>query len=257
MRILKIIAIFCWRVWFYILMGLPIISMFPLLLLLTSREDWYPYFFRFAQFWARFVLYGMGFWPNIIKKIPFAKMQSYVIVANHTSMIDIMLMLHCVNRPFVFIGKKELASIPIFGFFYKRSCILVDRSDLKSRNAVFETARKRLHNGIGIGIFPEGGVPDDQSIVLDTFKDGAFRLAIEFQIPILPLTFLDSKKRFPFDFFSGNPGELRIQIHEAIPTKGLRQTEKKHLKSQTRALLLQALLSDQKGKNSNSAASVS
>ncbi|HBK82377.1 MAG TPA: 1-acyl-sn-glycerol-3-phosphate acyltransferase, partial [Flavobacterium sp.] len=56
--------------------------------------------------------------------------KSYMLVANHTSMTDIMLMLCLVrNNPFVFVGKAELAKIPVFGFFYKRTCILVDRSN--------------------------------------------------------------------------------------------------------------------------------
>ena len=50
-----------------------------------------------------------------------------MLVANHTSMLDIMLMLKVSKNPFVFIGKKELAKIPLFGFFYKRVCIMVDR----------------------------------------------------------------------------------------------------------------------------------
>ena len=113
-------------------------------------------------------------------------------VANHTSMTDIMLMLAVNKKPFVFVGKVELAKIPLFGYFYKRTCILVDRANSKSRMAVFERAQKRLNSGLSICIFPEGGVPDDESIVLDEFKDGAFRIAIEHQLPIVPIVFFDN-----------------------------------------------------------------
>ncbi|HUH47676.1 MAG TPA: lysophospholipid acyltransferase family protein, partial [Arenibacter sp.] len=75
---------------------------------------------------------------------------------NHTSMLDIMLMLKVSRNPFVFIGKKELVKIPIFGFFYKRVCILVDRESTKSRSAVYRRAQHRLNQGLSICIFPEG-----------------------------------------------------------------------------------------------------
>ena len=165
-----------------------------------------------------------------------------MLIANHTSMTDIMLMLVVVkNNPFVFVGKKELAKIPIFGFFYKRVCILVDRSSSKSRYKVFELAQQRLHQGLSICIFPEGGVPDDESIILDEFKDGAFRLAIEHQIPIVPMSFIDNKKRFSFTFFSGKPGRMRVKVHPFITTKGLTLEDKNHIKEQARNIILKDL----------------
>ena len=123
-------------------------------------------------------------------------------------MTDIMLMFVVIkNHPFVFVGKKELARIPLFGFFYKRTCILVDRGDIKSRQAVFKRAQKRIESGLSICIFPEGGVPPE-SVVLDRFKLGAFRLAVDHQLPLVPLSFLDNKKRLSYTIFSGSPGRM-------------------------------------------------
>ena len=172
----------------------------------------------------RIILYGMGFIPKIHEKQPMKKGKSYMLIANHTSMTDIMLMLEACKNPCVFVGKKELVKIPIFGFFYKRVCIMVDRSSAKSRSAVYNRAKARLDNGLSICIFPEGGVPDDESLVLDEFKDGAFRLAIEYQIPIVPMSFLDNKKRYSYTFFSGSPGVMRAIIHEFISTEGFQHS---------------------------------
>lgn len=169
--------------------------------------------------------------------------KSYMFVANHTSMTDIMLMLSIIKNPFVFVGKKELAKIPLFGFFYKRTCILVDRSSSKSRMAVFERAQKRLHQGLSICIFPEGGVPDE-SVLLDEFKDGAFRLAIEHEIPIVPMTFYDNKKLFSYTFFSGRPGVMRAKVHSFIATENLHSDAKKEIKERTRTLILTELQND-------------
>ncbi|WP_298542256.1 lysophospholipid acyltransferase family protein [uncultured Aquimarina sp.] len=245
MFIIRYILILLWRIWFYMMMGIPIIILFPILLILTSREQWYPQFFVVARFWAKIVLFGSGFVPRLKKEAKVDAHKSYMFVANHTSMADIMLMLYCVKNPFVFVGKKELAKIPIFGFFYKRTCILVDRNSQKSRKEVFDRAQARLHDGTSICIFPEGGVPEDESIMLDDFKDGAFRLAIDHQIPIVPLTFLDNKKRFSYTFFSGSPGKMRAFVHKEISTEGLTQEHKKGLNINTHKVILDKLQSDQ------------
>ncbi len=217
--------------------------MFPFLLITTISQKTYGVFFKMAQCWAAVIVYGMGWWPIIKRQEPMKKGQSYMLVANHTSMADIMLMLLVAKNPFVFVGKAELAKIPIFGFFYKRTCILVDRGNARSRQAVFESASRRLENGIGICIFPEGGVPEDRSITLDSFKDGAFRLAIEHQIPVVPISFYDNKKRFPFSFFHGSPGKMRAQTHAIIESQGMQLPgDKVRFRESVRSIILNDLI---------------
>lgn len=221
---------------------IPILLLFPVLLVLVLSEKTYPEFFRVARAWGKFVLWGMGFYYKVEFEQPLEKGKSYMLIANHTSMTDIMLMLATVkHNPFVFVGKKELSKFPIFGFFYKRVCIMVDRKSSKSRYQVYQRAQNRLSQGLSICIFPEGGVPDDESIVLDEFKDGAFRLAIEHQIPIIPMSFIDNKKRFPFRFFSGKPGRMRVKIHAPIETKGLKETDRSVIRDNARAIILKDL----------------
>ncbi|MBT8256881.1 MAG: 1-acyl-sn-glycerol-3-phosphate acyltransferase [Bacteroidia bacterium] len=248
MRYLKYPFWLFYRIWFYILVALPIIVLLPILLISISREKWYPFFMRLARFWSRFILHGMGFRLKIEKQQELVKGKSYMLIANHTSMIDIMLMLVTVtNHPFVFVGKKELAKIPLFGFFYRKTCILVDRSDAKSRQAVFKSAQRRLNSGLSICIFPEGLVPEE-NIILDKFKDGAFRLAINHQIPLVPVTFHDNKKRFSYIFFSGGPGLLRVTIHPFIETEGLTTESTARVRDEARNIILKTLENDQKKK---------
>lgn len=244
-RLLTKIIAFLWRVWFYILLVIPILVLLPFLLISVAKDSWYPYFFRMARFWARFILFGMGFWPQVKRMQNTEPGKSYMYVANHTSMADIMLMLHSVRNPFVFVGKMELARFPLFGYFYKQTCILVDRGDPKSRMAVFESAQKKLNQGLSICIFPEGGVPEDLSIVLDTFKDGAFRLALDHQIPIVPLVFYDNKKRFSYDLLTGTPGKMRVKVLPFIETKGRDSTERRDLRNETFTAIHSELLKDQ------------
>ncbi len=230
-----------YRIWFYLLVLLPIIMLFPLILITILSEKTYPLFFKIARLWARFILTGMGFRYSIKGTENFEAGKSYMLVANHTSMADIMLMLLAVkNHPFVFVGKKELVKIPIFGFIYKRVCILVDRENSKSRFAVFERAQNRIQQGLSICIFPEGGVPDE-SVLLDEFKDGAFRIAIEHQLTIIPITFYDNKKRFSYTFFSGSPGKMRAKVHAPISTTGKTMKDKNLLKQEVRDIILTEL----------------
>ena len=241
MKALKIIFWTLYRIWFYVLMGIPIIIMFPFLVISILKEKWYPYFFVMARIWAKVILFGMGFYPKVTTEEEIIKGKSYMFVSNHTSMTDIMLMLSVVKNPFVFVGKTELAKIPLFGFFYKRTCILVDRSSSRSRMAVFERAQKKIDQGYCICIFPEGGVPLDESIELDEFKDGAFRLAVEHQIPIVPITFADNKKRFSYTFFSGSPGQMRVKIHHFFETKNQKPEYRKTVKNSVRQVILKQL----------------
>ncbi len=240
MIVFKYIFWLLYRIWFYVLVTIPIIVLFPFLLISILKESWYPYFFKLARVWARFILIGMGFKTSIEREQTTNIGESYMFTANHTSMIDIMLMLVVVKNPFVFVGKAELAKIPLLGFFYKRTSILVDRSSPKSRQAVFLRAQKRLKQGLSICIFPEGMVPEEH-VELAEFKDGAFRLAINHQIPIVPLTFVDNKKRFSYTFFSGSPGNMRVKMHRFIDTKGLKVEDTKALNEKTRTVILKEL----------------
>lgn len=242
MRIFKVFFWVIWRIWFYMLMAIPILIMFPFLVISILTESGYPYFFKMARIWAKVILFGMGFRYKVNQEAVLETKTSYMIVANHTSMTDIMLMLAILKNPFVFVGKQELSKIPLFGFFYKRTCILVDRGSAKSRRDVFEAAQQRINRGLSVCIFPEGGVPDDESVLLDEFKDGAFRLAIEHQIPILPVIFPDNKKRFSYTFLSGSPGVMRAHIHPIVQTKGLANESRKEIKERVRAIILNQLL---------------
>ncbi|WP_072989545.1 lysophospholipid acyltransferase family protein [Flavobacterium segetis] len=251
MRALKIIFWTLWRIWFYILMTFPILIMFPFLVLSILKESGYPYFFKMARIWAKIILFGMGFRYKIDKSQEMELGKSYMIVANHTSMADIMLMLVLTKNPFVFVGKKELSKVPIFGFFYKRTCILVDRGSSKSRMEVFDRAQKRINQGLSICIFPEGGVPDDEAILLDTFKDGAFRLALEHEIPIAPITFADNKKRFSYTFLSGSPGLMRVKMHNHVSTVGKTAVDRKNIRDEVRDIIHTQLVAFAKKSSKN------
>lgn len=238
------LGLFGYRIWFYVLVTLPILVFLPFLVALSLSQRSYPQFFWLARnLWARPILYGMGCIPQIRRVQPMERGKSYMLVANHGSMLDIMAMLVVSGNPFVFVGKKELAKIPIFGFFYRRVCILVDREDVRSRTGVYRRAERRLAQGLGICIFPEGGVPEED-VPLGPFKDGAFKMAIAHKIPLVPIVFHDNKKRFPFSLNMGGPGPLRTKVLGFFETQGLDQRNTHSLREGVRESILKELRMD-------------
>ncbi len=250
MKLLKNIFILLWRLWFYFLVIITVFIALPVLIAVTSKEKYYPVFCRIANFWGKLILFLMGFRVVLEKEEELVPGKSYMFSANHTSMIDIMLMFAIMKgNPFVFVGKKELEKLPLMGYIYKRTMILVDRANAESRKAVFDQAHQKIQNGLSVCIFPEGRVPDDESIVLDSFKNGAFILSIEHQIPLVPITFFDNKKRFSYTFFSGSPGKLRVKMHKPIETTHMRVKEDKNrLKKQVFDIIYKDLTEDMNAK---------
>lgn len=245
MKFLKIPFLLIWRVWFYILIFITILIMVPFLLVLTSKEEYYPTFWKMVRLWAKVLIYGMGFRLKIQADEVLDRKKSYMFCPNHASLMDPFVLIALSKNPIVFVGKQEFVKIPIFGFFYKRVVIMVDRTSPKSRKRVYEMAKKRLQNGVSMAIFPEGLVPTE-NVILAPFKNGAFSLAIEYEIPIVPQVYLDGKRLFSWDFFKGGPGVFRIRQHKFIQTKDLEQSDMQKLKEKTFDIIYNDLVNDKK-----------
>jgi len=229
------------RVWFYIAVFIAIVILGPFIFFSSLSPKTFKTFFFFARIWGKLVLFLCGYRVSVDwHEKPKADGQ-YIICANHTSMLDIMLTFAIFPFPFLFIGKAELAKLPIFGYFYRRTNILVDRSSLASRRKSFDAAGEKLKEGLGICIYPEGMAPR-ADVLLAPFKTGAFRLAADNQVTIIPATFFDCKRLLPYDIFRGKPGKLRVEVHPfLVPSGGDKKAETNSLKEQCYQLILQAL----------------
>ena len=158
-----------WRIWFYVLAAFPVIFLFFPLAFLLLLPNGYRYVFWIARnIWAPIVLFGSGFWIKKINNLP-PEGKSFMIIANHSSYMDIMLMFRMRKTPFVFVGKKELVKIPFFGYLYKRAAIMVDLSSSKSRYQVYQRAQEVIRKGYSVCIFPEKEYLDE-TILLNPFK---------------------------------------------------------------------------------------
>jgi len=242
-KLIKIPFLILWRCWFYILMFITIILMSPLLIVLTAKESYYHLLWKLVRVWSKVLIYGMGFRLEIQLDEEIEPDKSYMFCPNHASLMDPFVLIVLSKNPIVFVGKKELVNIPIFGFFYKKVVIMVDRSSPKSRKRVYKKAKERLQNGVSMAIFPEGLVPKE-NVILAPFKKGAFSLAIEFQIPIVPQVYYDCKRLFSWNFFKGGPGVFRIRQHKFISTKTLKIDNMEILKQKTFDIIHDDLAND-------------
>tara|TARA_B100001250_G_scaffold14448_1_gene12613 strand:- start:95 stop:523 length:429 start_codon:yes stop_codon:yes gene_type:complete len=112
-------------------------------------------------------------------------------------------------------AKKEYTKIPIFGWFYKNNTVIVNRENNKDAYGAFVSANEKLKNGLNVCIFPEGGVPPPE-VKLRRFKNGPFKLAIESDTKIIPVTMPNNKSCFPWNYFQGRPGRLNVEVHAPI-----------------------------------------
>jgi 1-acyl-sn-glycerol-3-phosphate acyltransferase len=149
----------------------------------------------------------------------------YIICPNHCSYLDIIL-LYCIFPNYtVFMGKQELSKAPLFNIFFKRMNILVDRKRRISAHRAFIRAGMELEQKHSVVIFPEGTIPPNAP-KLKVFKNGAFRLAIEKQVPILPVTFLNNWKFLGTGAFfrsAGRPGLAKVVVHHPVTTDGMNE----------------------------------
>jgi 1-acyl-sn-glycerol-3-phosphate acyltransferase len=173
-----------------------------------------------------------------------ARGQSYIIVANHQSLVDIYVLYGYLGMDIRWVMKKELRVIPVFGLACEMmGQIIIDRSDTESALASINSARSRIRDGLSVIFFAEG--TRSRQGTVKHFKKGAFRLAQEIGIPILPVSIHDTSKVLPSDSLDWHPGHVKLKFHDPIPTTGLTSEDLAALGERTQAVIEQALRSSE------------
>jgi len=154
---------------------------------------------------------------------------SYIFVSNHTSFMDIPVLVVTIKGQFRALAKKELLKLPVFGWIAQVMCVVVDRSSNESRRKSIDNLKRILHMGISVLIFPEG-TQNRTKDALQPFYDGAFRIAVETQEPIIPIIVLGAGKIMPPGRAFIQPGKITVFIGNEIPTTGLTLSDVKDLR---------------------------
>ncbi len=211
-----------WRLWFLIMFLLVFISFMPALFFFTAIKKNELAVAHLARYWSRLTLWLSFIFPVVEWEEEIEKNKHYIFCPNHVSTLDIPLISAVLPVPIQYIGKMELAKLPFFGYFYKNNSVIVNRKNRKDSYTAFLKAGEKLSKGLNMCIFPEGGIPPAK-IFLKKFKNGPFRLAIEQNISVTPVTIPDNKKLFPVEYFKGRPGIVRVKIHKTIDPNKLEE----------------------------------
>lgn len=207
------------------------IILFPVFIipsLISKKGAWIS--FKAIRLWS----FLFSFFNRIIYKIEgkqyFDKKENYVIISNHTSFLDTPAIPQAIDAPFKALAKKELTKIPVFGFLIKMITEVVDRSNPESRQRSKNRLNEVLKNENSILVFPEGTMNRTDK-PLQGFYDGAFRIAIDAQAPILPVVIKGAAKLMKPSSFLMRPGKIHVKLLEPISTIGLTQKELPQLKA--------------------------
>lgn len=177
------------------------------------------------------VLLKVGFiFVKQVYEEPLDTSKTYIITPNHTSQLDIITLTVKLKLFFNFIAKAELEKVPVFGIWFRTIDIAVDRKDPRKGAESYRKGLRWLEQQNSMVIFPEGTI-SSQVPKLIKFKDGPFKMAIEKQVDILPVTIIGNWNILPDKgIFEGRPGVVYQYIHKPISTKGLNQNDVQKLK---------------------------
>ena len=188
---------------------------------------------RLCMLWADVWFFLIGIRIQRIYESAHDKTRSFIFLSNHISYIDAAVLVKAFRQPFRPLGKAEMKKIPVFGFIYNRAIVSVDRNNAIDRANSVRLLKSITKKGISVMVFPEGTFNLTHE-PLREFYDGAFRVAIETQIPLKPVLFLDTYDRMHYrSLFSLTPGRCRILYMDEIPVTGLGVHDLQELKQKT------------------------
>lgn len=210
------------------------LAAFPFFFLFAQRKSWHHYAYRLNFFWSHTFFFLIALRTELIYEEKLQKNQRYVFCPNHASALDIVAMC-LIREPFTFVGKSDIARVPLFGYMFRKLHIPVDRRNMKSKYQTIVSSKQAIADGKNVLLFPEGGIIEANA-TLSRFKDGPFRIAIETGTPVVPVTipfnwiFLPDENIFRF---KRHRYPIRIILHKPIETTGMTLDNLDELKQKT------------------------
>jgi 1-acyl-sn-glycerol-3-phosphate acyltransferase len=190
--------------------------------------------YRFERWWAWLVSKSMGLSFSLHGEDKVVPGASYIITPNHQSNSDILALIRVLPIRFRWVVKKELIRIPVFGWALSRTgAIAIDRSDPKQSIQSLQNATDKLKGSWSVLIYPEGTRTSDGNLL--PFKKGAFMMAVQTGIPILPVTSNGAFKVLRKKTIWFRPGHITVTLGNPIATDGLTEKDVPELMEKTRA----------------------
>ena len=243
MKYLLIIPRALWKLWFVLNFLITLLLLYPVFVILLSREKWFGTAFSLMRLWSKWICYSSGIIPSITYEIEPAQIPNpCVFVSNHSSYLDILLIYISIPNYFVCVGKQELDKAPLFRIFFKRMNILVNRKSNVDSHRAYMQAGEKIDKGQSIFIFPEATISSDGTLI--PFKNGAFKLAIDKQVPIVPLVFPNAWQLLQTGGFlkaHGKPGRAIAIIRKPVETKGMTNADLLPLREKLKNIIQESL----------------
>ena len=229
-----------WKAWFITYMLISTITFYlPLVVTILLLKN-YNLTYKLYRVWGWSICIAIGVIPKVAQKHNLPRDKNFILVANHTSELDIILPYTFIPNHFAFLAKEELAKLPLFSINFKGMNVTVNRQKIRSGFDSLHECSAKLQNNVSLLIFPEG-TRSQNAPTMRKFKNGTFKLAIKNQVDIVPIAFLDNYKRLQggkgFLNGSAGPGISRAIVLPAISTKGLTDVDVNNLSEQVRSAL--------------------
>jgi len=225
------ILFFPWKIWCLLVFALTYLILFPFFFYYLRKEDYYS-IIKTTRVWVYMFSGLTGIYYAIDRRFTPDTNKSYIICSNHTSYLDIVFMHVAVPLNIVFMGKKELSMMPIVRVFFRKMHITIDRNSTTDSHRAMQRAAAEFNSGRSPVIFPEGTISSNAPR-LKAFKNGAFKLAIDKQAEIIPVTFVNNYLLLETKNFllgKGRPGISRVIVHPPVSAKGMHQEQIEELK---------------------------
>jgi 1-acyl-sn-glycerol-3-phosphate acyltransferase len=231
MRILS----FLYTSWAVVCFVVLYLLIFPIQYICLQREDWKPFAHKLNRWFVKAFFPAIGMPVEVQYDYVPATRGTYIFAANHFSYLDVPVMGVILDNYFAFVGKSSVKHIPALGYMFAKLHIQVDRADVSSRTKSIKKSLITLQQGRSIVIYPEGGIratnPPQMALPL---KDGAFAMAIQQQVPLVPISLLNVYKRLPDNGKTPqlHAGKIKAIVHKPISTIGMTSADIPALKEQ-------------------------
>ncbi len=217
-----------WAVWGLITFVVTfLIILLPALIsnLFNDEKKGQLYFIKVSRIWMDVWLFFIGCRVKVYGKENFEEGKNYIVVFNHNALLDVPLSAPYTPGSNKTIGKASFAKVPLFGLFYKRGAILIDRKNENSRRKSFETMKEVLSKGMHMCIYPEG-TRNRTDQALKSFYDGAFKLSVETETKVIPCILRGTKEAMPIHkFLYLYPTSLSLTFLPPVSPQGLSAKE--------------------------------
>lgn len=242
-QIVEQILWFPWTLWCIVVFGVAMGIAFPMMvfIVMSKNEKWlYQAHFLPPKF-ARFVLLLWGIRVVQHNREVSQPDTQTIFVSNHRSYLDGIVASAVIPNFSKFLGKAEILSWPVLGYIMKHLYVAVQRDDEQDRQRSMNEMREKLKTGASFFICPEGTCNTTPEL-LKYFHHGAFRLAIENKLPLVPLTFVNTGNIFPRHGLMLRPGTVHVYWHEPIETANMQINVIEQLEEKTKLVMRGDLL---------------